>query len=386
VSAIDLAERMSSLGHGARPEHERKKKRKKKHHEKKEMVTIRDEDDDEDEFGRSLALGETVGKNQGDDEEEEDDEDGPVVVVDNVDRIEILRSEQEAPSIRKEAAHKPTKSEKRRVRYDSSSSSGDEQKRPPVVSKARKRHDSSSSDDNDAPRIKRDRSKATKRARRHDSSESDSSEPPTKRFDSDDESSEASRPGSKKNHHHTPGLQSAHDFQTKEQALQAHRRQAASEMVEAHGLGDTVYRKSNSTSGARNSDRKPISAQEQWELNTGRVQKDAAQAAQAEFQQIQQSTFARSSGDQHRDEFFKNQVRAGDPMAQRGTKSSSSSLSAQVGVYRGPPGKPNRYQIRPGYRWDGVDRGNGFEDLLLKQQYSAQHRQEQAYQYSAADM
>ena len=54
--------------------------------------------------------------------------------------------------------------------------------------------------------------------------------------------------------------------------------------------------------------------------------------------------------------------------------------------YNGLPAPPNRFNIQPGYRWDGVDRSNGYEAEVFNRVANQEATQEEAYRWSTQDM
>jgi pre-mRNA-splicing factor CWC26 len=197
---------------------------------------------------------------------------------------------------------------------------------------------------------------------------------------------------------HAGGLQRGREFSDAEKKIQTKRREEALAMVDKYGVGETVYRdadgrKVDAEELKKTKETLKISEEEQRKLNRGRVQKEQDEAKKREFEELQHSSFARHVDDAALDDMQKNAVREGDPMAQQVLSNKRGSQQPAAGqhqnvrpVYKGPAPKPNRYGIRPGYRWDGVDRGNGFEDKLLASQFSAQLKREEAYKWSTADM
>ncbi|XP_059912885.1 BUD13 homolog [Gadus macrocephalus] len=96
---------------------------------------------------------------------------------------------------------------------------------------------------------------------------------------------------------------------------------------------------------------------------------------------------ARQRDDEDLDRMLREQQRDGDPMAAmlRRKKERTAKVKERP-RYKGPPPPPNRFNLHPGYRWDGVDRSNGFEQKRYSRQADKSALQDEAYKWSVEDM
>lgn len=174
---------------------------------------------------------------------------------------------------------------------------------------------------------------------------------------------------------HNAGLQTSADFRKVEELIQKNKAGKLKDLER----GETVYRNKDgqfiSVDHAKDGKSLKVSSPT-WNLGT--AQKQQMMDRLREEESVTLGAFSRSISDV--DHHQRDIIRQGDPMARQETSNASKKL------YKGPPPKPNRFGIRPGYRWDGVDRGNGFEDQVLATLYAKGRKKEESYKWSCADM
>ncbi|KAF4077467.1 hypothetical protein AMELA_G00208390 [Ameiurus melas] len=126
----------------------------------------------------------------------------------------------------------------------------------------------------------------------------------------------------------------------------------------------------------------------QW--GKGLVQSQMQQQNVVDALREAQKPLARHIDDEDLDKMLREQERDGDPMAallrKKNEKKAKTKGIKERPRYQGPPPPPNRFNIMPGYRWDGVDRSNGFEQKRFTRIAEKKAVQEEAYKWSVEDM
>jgi pre-mRNA-splicing factor CWC26 len=99
-----------------------------------------------------------------------------------------------------------------------------------------------------------------------------------------------------------------------------------------------------------------------------------------------QKPLARYIDDTDLDKMMREQEREDDPMLQYIKKSIDKESGVEKKEYKGPAPAPNRFKIKPGYRWDGVDRSNGFEKKYFESLSQKKAFDVERYKWSVEDL
>ena len=139
-------------------------------------------------------------------------------------------------------------------------------------------------------------------------------------------------------------------------------------------------------------------ARREYEWKTGAAQRQQRIEIAERLAAAEKETFARFADDEALNQRKKIEIHPDDPMAAYMMKKRAKNMAGNEGVvasgtscsgkplYSGPPGPPNRFGIKPGYRWDGVDRSNGHEAKVIAARNSANASKEERYKWSVQNM
>ncbi|KAL0626838.1 BUD13-like protein [Plecturocebus cupreus] len=238
---------------------------------------------------------------------------------------------------------------------------------------------------------------------RHRSSDSDLSPPRrrqrTKSSDSDLSPPRRSQPPGKKAAHMYSGAKTGlvlTDIQREQQELKKQDQETMAFEAEFQ-YAETVFRDKSGRKrnlklerleqrrkAEKDSERDELYAQWGKGLAQSRQQQQNVEDAMKEMQK----PLARYIDDEDLDRMLREQEREGDPMANfiKNNKAKENKNKKVRPRYSGPAPPPNRFNIWPGYRWDGVDRSNGFEQKRFARLASKKAVEELAYKWSVEDM
>lgn len=149
---------------------------------------------------------------------------------------------------------------------------------------------------------------------------------------------------------------------------------------DAAGLQETIYRDASGriinvamkrAEARRAEEEKKAKEEAAKEALLGDVQRREREARKEQIREARAMPLARTINDEDLNEELRARDRWNDPAAQFLTSKKEGVSVSGKPLYKGAF-QPNRYGIRPGHRWDGVDRSNGFE----KEWFAARNRKQ----------
>ena len=196
------------------------------------------------------------------------------------------------------------------------------------------------------------------------------------------------------------GLQSAEAVTAQLEARKALERKRFLEDGDEHsGKGkETIYRDASGriinvamkrAEARRKAEEEERKKQEEEEAKKGDVQRLEKERRREELREAKYMPLARGEADVEMNEELKERERWNDPMKAYLEREGGGGKSKKGGGGKSVSGKPlykgaappNRYEIRPGHRWDGVDRGNGFEKEWFAARNKRSNLRELEYQW-----